>query len=131
VKTALYYRLRGLSAQERVSRSPDIAASYREAVVSALVDKTMRAVRQEGVATLAVAGGVAANSLLRRRLAEEGAKRGVHVVIPRLAYCTDNAAMIGAAASAAPRLDYPDYMDLDASASLPLGKWLPDRSGLC
>jgi N6-L-threonylcarbamoyladenine synthase len=128
VKTALYYFLLGMSAEERAAYAPHIAASYREAIVSALVTKTLRAVRLERAASVAIAGGVAANSLLRRRVAEEGKKAGVHVVLPRLAYCTDNAAMIGAAALAGPRLDYPDYIDMNASASLPLGKWLPDTS---
>jgi len=128
VKTALYYLLRGMSTEERAANAPHIAASYREAIVSALVTKTLRAARQEGAATIAITGGVAANSLLRRRLAEEGKKARVHVVLPRLSYCTDNAAMIGAAALAGPRLDYPEYMDLDASASLPLGRWLPEAT---
>jgi N6-L-threonylcarbamoyladenine synthase len=128
VKTALYYLLRGMSAEERATDALHIAASYREAIVSALVTKTFRAVRLERAASVAIAGGVAANSLLRRRLAEEGKKTGVHVVLPRLAYCTDNAAMIGAAALVGPRLDYPEYMDIDASASLPLGRWLPEAT---
>jgi N6-L-threonylcarbamoyladenine synthase len=117
-----------MSTEERAANAPHIAASYREAIVSALVTKTLRAARQEGAATIAITGGVAANSLLRRRLAEEGKKARVHVVLPRLSYCTDNAAMIGAAALAGPRLDYPEYMDLDASASLPLGRWLPEAT---
>jgi N6-L-threonylcarbamoyladenine synthase len=128
VKTALYYQLRELSAAERAANAADIAASYREAIVSALVGKTLGAARQEGANTVAVTGGVAANSLLRRRLAEEGQKVGLHVVLPPLAYCTDNAAMIGTAALSGPRLDYPAYMDVDASASLPLGQWLPGGS---
>jgi N6-L-threonylcarbamoyladenine synthase len=128
VKTALYYLLRGMSAEERARYAPDIAASYREAIVSALVGKTMRMVVEERAASVAVTGGVAANILLRRRLSGEGEKAGVRVVLPRLAYCTDNAAMIGAAALAGPRLDYPDYMHLDAAASLPLGRWLPEAS---
>jgi N6-L-threonylcarbamoyladenine synthase len=125
VKTALYYLLREMTAEERAGCAPDIAASYRAAIVTALVDKTLRTARQEGARTIAVTGGVAANSLLRRRLAEEGEKAGLHVVVPPLAYCTDNAAMIGAAALAGPHLDYPDYLDLDASASLALGVWMP------
>jgi N6-L-threonylcarbamoyladenine synthase len=125
VKTALYYLLRGMNEKERSARAADIAASYREAVVRALVEKTLRAARLERVPTVAVAGGVAANSLLRRRLAEAGSRAGLQVIIPPLAYCTDNAAMIGAAASGAPRLEYPDYLAMDASASLALGQWMP------
>jgi N6-L-threonylcarbamoyladenine synthase len=126
VKTALFYLLRDMKAEERETCSADIAASYREAIVKALVDKTLSAARQEGAETVSVTGGVAANSLLRRRLAAEGQVAGLHVVVPPLAYCTDNAAMIGTAALSGPRLEYPRYMAVDASASLPLGKWLPD-----
>jgi N6-L-threonylcarbamoyladenine synthase len=125
VKTALYYLLRGMTPQERVGLAADIAASYRQAVVAALVGKTLRTAERERVKTIAVAGGVAANSLLRRRLAEEGQKVDFHVVIPAISYCTDNAAMIGAAALAGPRIDYPHYLEMDASASLALGQLLP------
>jgi N6-L-threonylcarbamoyladenine synthase len=129
VKTALYYMLRAMTPEERATSAPDIAASYREAIVSALVGKALRAARQEGAKTLAVTGGVAANSLLRQRLVEEGTRVGLHVVVPPLPYCTDNAAMIGAAALVGPRLEYPSYLDVDASASLPLGWWLPVAPG--
>jgi N6-L-threonylcarbamoyladenine synthase len=125
VKTALYYLLRGMDAEEREACAEDIAASYREAIVKALVDKTLAAAEQEEAKTIAVTGGVAANSLLRRRLVEEGQKAGFHVVVPSLAYCTDNAAMIGTAALSGPRIEYPRYLEVDASASLALGKWLP------
>ncbi len=123
VKTALYYLLRGMSADERAGNAADVAASYREAIVTALVGKALQAAEREGVRTLAVAGGVAANSLLRRRLVEAGRSAGLHVVVPPFAYCTDNAAMIGAAALGGPMLAYPDYLDVDASASLALGRW--------
>jgi tRNA N6-adenosine threonylcarbamoyltransferase len=125
VKTALYYLLRDMGEGERSARAADVAASYREAIVEALVSKAVRAAQQEGAKTLGVAGGVAANSLLRRRLRERGESAGMYVVVPALAYCTDNAAMIGAAALAGPRLTYPEYLEVDASASLPLGRWAP------
>jgi N6-L-threonylcarbamoyladenine synthase len=123
VKTALYYLLRDMSEAERARRAADVAASYRAAIVEALVSKAVRAARQEKARTLGVAGGVAANSLLRRSLRERGEEAGLHVVVPPFAFCTDNAAMIGAAALSGPSLSYPDYLDVDASASLPLGRW--------
>jgi N6-L-threonylcarbamoyladenine synthase len=128
VKTALYYLLRGMTAEERQARAADVAASYRQAIVEALVTKSIKAARHEGARCVAIAGGVAANSLLRRRLVAEGEAAGLHVVVPAFKYCTDNAAMIGAAALAGPRLEYPDYLTVDASASLALGEWLPPAS---
>jgi N6-L-threonylcarbamoyladenine synthase len=128
VKTALYYLLRGMTAEERQRRAADIAASYRKAIVDALIGKTINTARNEKVQTVAIAGGVAANSLLRRRLLAEGQAAGLHVVVPPFGFCTDNAAMIGAAALGGPRLEYPGYLSLDASASLALGEWLPAKA---
>ncbi|MCX8033088.1 MAG: tRNA (adenosine(37)-N6)-threonylcarbamoyltransferase complex transferase subunit TsaD [Thermoleophilia bacterium] len=128
VKTALYYLLRDMDSRERANRAADVAASYREAIVTALVDKTLQAAKQQGVKTVGVTGGVAANSLLRRRLVERGQELGLRVAVPSLKYCTDNAAMIGAAALSGPRLEFPQYLDLDAAASLPLGVWYPSRN---
>ena len=125
VKTALYYLLRGMTAQERAAKAADVAASYRRAIVEALVGKAIQAAEEQGVEAIAVTGGVAANSLLRERLVEVGGKAGFYVVVPQLSYCTDNAAMVGAAALTGPRLDYPRYLEVDASASLALGQWYP------
>ena len=79
----------------------DLAAAYQEAVVEVLAVKTARAARAHGVQTVLLAGGVAANAALRHRLRREVAERcgdALPVRSPPLAYCTDNAAMIAAAA---------------------------------
>ena len=73
---------------------PDICASVQERIVSILVNKVKKAVDQTGVQHIAVAGGVAANSGLRQALETWGTEAGLSVFIPKLAYCTDNAAMI-------------------------------------
>ena len=72
----------------------DLCAAFQDAVVSTLVDKTIRAARREGLGAVVVAGGVAANRGLRARMAAECARRGLALAIPPLSSCTDNAAMI-------------------------------------
>jgi N6-L-threonylcarbamoyladenine synthase len=113
LKTALLYKVRELSPRDLEQRGADLAASFQEAVVESLLHRTRRALEQTGLDRLAVGGGVAANGLLRRRLAE----LPVTLRIPERSLCTDNAAMIASAARFGPRLSYPDYLSLDAYAT--------------
>ena len=78
--------------------SVDVAASFQEAVVDVLCIKTLRAARQCGARGIVLGGGVAANSRLRAEMARRGAEEGITVALPSRAMCTDNAAMIAAAA---------------------------------
>ena len=97
----------------------DVAAAFQESVVEVLVTKTMRAAEDYGMDTILMAGGVAANSALREALAAECAKAGKKLYYPPLEYCTDNAAMIGAAAYyKALRGDFAD-LTLNAVPQLP------------
>ncbi len=75
---------------------PDLCASFSKAVSEMLIPRTMQALDQTGYRTLAVAGGVAANSRVRGDLMKECEKRGVRLCLPPLSLCGDNAAMIGA-----------------------------------
>ena len=75
----------------------DVAASFQEAVVDVLVQKTFRAAEAAGAKGVCLAGGVAANSVLRARATAAGEAAGLPVYLPSRAMCTDNAAMIGAA----------------------------------
>jgi N6-L-threonylcarbamoyladenine synthase len=93
---------------------PHLAAGYEAAVVEALARKLLRAAELHDAPALVVAGGVAANASLRRTLAEECERRGRKLVIPPPKLCTDNAAMIGAAAASTPAVLYPDYLGLNA-----------------
>ena len=77
----------------------------------------MAAARAEGLLSVAVAGGVAANSALRRSLTERCAAEGLELSLPPFSLCTDNAGMIGLAAAFTPALPWPDYLGLDAFAS--------------
>jgi N6-L-threonylcarbamoyladenine synthase len=90
----------------------DLAASYQRAIVEALVARTERALHQTGLERLAIGGGVAANSELRKAVAE----LGVPVWVPPMELCTDNAAMIAGAARFTTPVTYPDYLSLDAAA---------------
>ncbi len=98
LKTSLLYKLREMSPTLRTERNADLAASYQEAIVQVLVQKSLAAVATSNVSALAVVGGVSANSRLRALLTERAAAAGIRIALPPLAYCTDNAAMIAAAA---------------------------------
>jgi N6-L-threonylcarbamoyladenine synthase len=113
LKTSLLYKLRELPEAQRHERARDLAASYQAAIVEHLIVRAEEALDRTKLDRLAVGGGVAANGELRRRLA--GVAASVHV--PPGVLCTDNAAMIGAAARFARALPYPDYLGLDAYAT--------------
>jgi N6-L-threonylcarbamoyladenine synthase len=109
LKTALLYEVRGLEPAELEHRRADLAASYQHAIVRALVERTQQAAEKTGARQIAVAGGVAANSELRKALA--GA------ALAPIELCTDNAAMIASAARYLKPIQPPGYLDLDAYAS--------------
>src|SRR3954453_10919887 len=102
LKTSLLYKLKALDESEVQEELPHLAAGYQAAVIEALSRKLLRAAELRDDPALVVAGGVAANESLRSVLAEECGRRGVKLVIPPPELCTDNAAMIGAAAATAP-----------------------------
>ncbi|MGD1049615.1 MAG: tRNA (adenosine(37)-N6)-threonylcarbamoyltransferase complex transferase subunit TsaD [Solirubrobacteraceae bacterium] len=112
LKTALLYRSREVDAADPVVRA-DLAAAYQRAIVEALTRRVERGLARTGRTRLVVGGGVAANAALRARL--EGL--GVELFLPALELCTDNAAMIAAAALDAERLAYPDYLSLEVYAT--------------
>jgi N6-L-threonylcarbamoyladenine synthase len=114
LKTSLLYRLKKMEEDKVREELPHLAAGYQGAVVEALTRKLLRAADQHGSPTLVVAGGVAANAVLRERLRRECERRGLGLVIPAIELCTDNAAMIGAAALYTASLPYPDYLSLNA-----------------
>jgi N6-L-threonylcarbamoyladenine synthase len=105
LKTALLYRLRDLGAELTEQTRADLAAAFQESVVESLLEKLALALKQRPAAQLVVCGGVAANSLLRTRAAEVAAAAGARLTIPSPLLCTDNAAMIAAAAHHAPRAE--------------------------
>ena len=114
LKTSLLYKLKAMDEAQVRNELPHLAASYEAAVVEALLRKLLRAAEQQEASTLVVAGGVAANALLRRRLDKECTERGFELVIPLPELCTDNAAMIGAAALYTSAIQFPNYLSLNA-----------------
>jgi N6-L-threonylcarbamoyladenine synthase len=114
LKTAVLYVLRDMEArgEDVVVRTADLAASFQHAAVDVLLIKTKQAIRETGAQRLVLAGGVAANRLLRDRLTTELA---IDVFLPPLKYCIDNGAMIAAAGQS--RLDHGLVDDLRCNAS--------------
>ena len=114
LKTSLLYKLKAMDEEEVRQEMPHFAAGYEAAVVEALSRKLMRAADHHDAPALVVVGGVAANASLRRRVEAEADRRGLRLVVPPPELCTDNAAMIGAAAATIPAIPCPDYLSLNA-----------------
>jgi N6-L-threonylcarbamoyladenine synthase len=112
LKTALLYKLREVDGRDETVRA-DLAASFEHAIVEALMRRVLRGLERSGRSRLALGGGVAANGALRARL--QGL--GVELFLPPIELCTDNAAMIAAAALDGEKLPYPGYLDLDVYAT--------------
>lgn len=122
VKSAVLNHLNSCAMKKEEINTADIAASFQEAVVDALVTKTMAAAKDYKMKQVAIAGGVASNSALREAMEKACQKNGLGLYYPSPVYCTDNAAMIGAAA-------YYEYLkgtrhglDLNAVPNLKIGQ---------
>jgi len=116
VKTALVYKVRELGPERTLARRADLAASFQSAVVASLILKLEQALERTGMRRIAIGGGVAANSLLRERVAELCDRHGIALRIPEPALCTDNAAMIASAARFLEPVPYPEFLAFDAFA---------------
>ena len=98
LKTAMLRQVESLKAQGDALPLEDLAASFEQIVVDVLVERSLRCCLDRGLSTLVMVGGVAANVRLREQMEQQGRERGVSIHLAPLAYCTDNAAMVGAAA---------------------------------
>lgn len=120
VKTAVLNYIHNAEQKgEQICRE-DVAASFQEAVVDVLSSHLLDCAGKYGVSRIALAGGVAANLTLRKRVEEKAMAAGMEFSCPRLAYCTDNAAMIGCAAYYAWQNGEMADMSLNAVANLSL-----------
>ena len=122
MKSAVLHYINGCRMKGEEFSQADVAASFQKAVTDVLVDDAMHAVEEYHIDKFAIAGGVASNSALRAAMKEACERRGVKFYYPSPVYCTDNAAMIGAAA-------YYEYIngtrhgwDLNAVPNLKLGE---------
>ncbi len=100
----------------------DIAASFQAAVVDVLCAKTIKAAQQVGAQGIVLGGGVSANSFLRSEMSRRGGEAGFKVALPSRAMCTDNAAMIAAAAWHRLKSDGPRELDCGAYPNLKLAE---------
>lgn len=99
LKTAVLRLVQQLEKDSSALPVPDVAASFQETVARSLTKRAIACALDYGLSTIAVGGGVAANSTLRKHLQAAAAERKVRVLFPPLKFCTDNAAMIGCAAA--------------------------------
>ena len=122
IKSAVLNYINSAEMKGETVNKADLAASFQKAVVDALVSRAIRLTKESGMDKLALAGGVASNSALRKTLKEECDKNAITFYSPSPIFCTDNAAMIGVAA-------YYEYIsgtrhgyDLNAIPNLKLGE---------
>jgi N6-L-threonylcarbamoyladenine synthase len=100
----------------------ELAWGFQDSVTDVLVSKTIRAARETGARSIVLGGGVAANAVLRGRLAGEAEALGLPLIVPRPGLCTDNGAMIGAAGVRRFLAGERAGLDLEATPSLPLAR---------
>ena len=117
LKTAALNLINSATQKGQILSHADLAASYTDTIVRAIVKKTDEALTQTRLDTLVMAGGVAANSHLRRALSSLCEKRGVHFVVPPVSLCGDNGAMVAAAGYFEYRAGHFCDTSLNASAS--------------
>lgn len=120
LKTSVLYFLEKLSDEELLARRADIAASFQQAVVDTLIEKTVKAAKKMKSKTIITGGGVAANSALKLQLTDEAKKHGISVCSPSPVYCTDNAAMIAYVGSRRLGTDGETGLDFSPDPSLKL-----------
>jgi len=120
LKTAVVRYVKSERAMGREPPHEDVAASFQEAVVEVQVAKTVAAVRDKGVRTIVLGGGVVANTRLRALMAERAAEEGVRLLIPSPELCTDNGAMIASAGFYRLERGEQSGLDIGAFPSLPL-----------
>lgn len=122
LKTAMINIINGFNQKGEILPKEDISACFRKSVVDCLVVNFILAAKNYGYKKLAIAGGVSANSLLRKMLINECEKLGFEFFTPHLKYCGDNAAMVGSQAYYEFLSGKMANLSLNAKASMPIEK---------
>ncbi len=120
LKTALLNYIKQQESPIQTECIPHIAASFQDAIVDVLVEKTLRAAEESSISRVAISGGVAANRRLRHCFLERARPKGIDVAIPPPILCTDNAAMIAAVGAQILKAGGSDSFDLNAVSRWPL-----------
>lgn len=120
IKSAVINLTHNMEQRNEVLNVENLATSFQNRVIDILVKKTMRALEEYQVKNLVVAGGVAANNGLRNKLTKVCQERNINLCIPPIKYCTDNAAMIGAAGYYAYKLGRIADLNINAKATVEL-----------
>jgi N6-L-threonylcarbamoyladenine synthase len=120
LKTAVLRLVQSIEGRGEPLPVADVAASFERVVAEVLVERTCRCAKDQGLGTVVMVGGVAANRRLRQRMAERCGDLGLGWRVAPLAYCTDNAAMIGVAAAQRLAAGYRSHLNLGVMARLPL-----------
>jgi N6-L-threonylcarbamoyladenine synthase len=120
LKTSLLTMLKKRGHDFSAEELPDVVASYQEAIVDVLTEKTIAAAQDNGIDRIVVCGGVAANSRLREKFTQETGARNMELFIPPVILCTDNAAMIAAIGEIMLKNGRRDSLDMNAVSRWPL-----------
>ena len=123
MKTAVFRQIEKIKTENKKLPIEDIAASFEYVVAEVLVERSLKCALDEGLNSLVLVGGVAANVRLRKMMLEKASENSINIALAPMEFCTDNAAMIGAAALL--RLtsnNVQSSMELGVSARWPLEK---------
>ena len=122
VKSSVLNYINSCEMKQMEYNRADVAASFQEAVIDVLVTKTIMAAKEKNMKQVTMAGGVAANSSLRRAMENACNKEGITFCYPSAIYCTDNAAMIGTAAFYEYKKGTRHGLELNAVPNLKIGE---------
>ena len=123
LKTAVFRQIDKLKSENKKLPIEDIAASFENVVAEVLVERSLRCALDQDLNSLVLVGGVAANERLRKMMLEKAAEKSINIALAPMEFCTDNAAMIGAAALLKLSAnDVQSSMEIGVSARWPLEK---------